>query len=815
MSSITTQQTKLDLELVPKENRLEIKKCNGRIPHGLTPREPKFQVVLDAIALTPCYLAFLIIGDVPEVYMHQFWNSMYKHDTFYRFKIDKMKRFKLTLEIFKDIIQIFPRVPGRKFDALPSEEDTASFLRELGHTGEINSYNDVVVDQMHQPWRTCDALINRATLPECLTNLAMKENKAYKTYLSYATGAIPPKIARKFKKASPSKKDSDLVSVDEEPITKDKRVKRSVKKSLTNPTTGIVIIEPHVETKSNRKENVDVTRGKGIELLSEVALIEEAQMKEGNDEDDINDNNDLENEGNNEENKSNDDKTPFDSKNGLDSEQDMNGSESDSESDQQEYKEEVKDDDEDDKSEGDEDRGMDDTPNQFSDDVQDNKESKVPDASFSHSSDLASKFLNFLNIHPNDAEIISSMDVHVHHEVPRIHTSTLLTVPVSVIPEASLVCTTIPQSSQNFTSSLLQTTPTPPPMIKTASILSIILDFTLVFRFNKRVIALEQDVAKLKKDPLHTQVTALVDDHLDIWMGATREEFMNFLSASPTDRITEQRSRQEKDKDEGPSAGSDRGFKKIDKQRRSPNNKKTDYLEELEFEVGDTDTPQGQDRNLDKTPQKGPTQNWLMNFAASTSTDKSLKDFDELMSTPINFSLYILNGLKIKNLTQEILLGPAFRLLKGTRSNYAELEYDFEECYKALSEKLDWENPKGGNYPFDLSKPLPLITRGNRQRIQVKFFINNDPKLIRSDELYKFSDGTLTRLISSLEDITKNIDKEYLPKRTWSTLEKKRAYFMIKDINKLLKERRMMRSLEKFIGGRLYKTDIRLLQRRI
>nr|GFB76399.1 hypothetical protein [Tanacetum cinerariifolium] len=67
-----------------------------------------------------------------------------------------------------------------------------------------------------------------------------------------------------------------------------------------------------------------------------------------------------------------------------------------------------------------------------------------------------------------------------------------------------------------------------------------------------------------------------------------------------------------------------------------------------------------------------------------------------------------MNGLKISNLTQETLLGPAFRLLKGTRSNYAELEYDFEECYKALSEKLDWENPEGGDYPFDLTKPLPL-----------------------------------------------------------------------------------------------------------
>ncbi|GJR61194.1 retrovirus-related pol polyprotein from transposon TNT 1-94 [Tanacetum coccineum] len=123
MSSITAQQDKLDLELVPKENRLDIGKCNGRIPRGLTLREPTFQVVLDAIALTPCYPANLITADVPE---------------------------------------ICPRVPGRDVDALPSEEDIVSFLKELGHTGEINSLNDVVVDQLHQPWRTFAALINRS-----------------------------------------------------------------------------------------------------------------------------------------------------------------------------------------------------------------------------------------------------------------------------------------------------------------------------------------------------------------------------------------------------------------------------------------------------------------------------------------------------------------------------------------------------------------------------------------------------------------------------------------------------------------------------
>ncbi|GJT49985.1 hypothetical protein Tco_0976142, partial [Tanacetum coccineum] len=44
--------------------------------------------------------------------------------------------------------------------------------------------------------------------------------------------------------------------------------------------------------------------------------------------------------------------------------------------------------------------------------------------------------------------------------------------------------------------------------------------------------------------------------------------------------------------------------------------------------------------------------------------------------------------------------------------------------------------------------------------------------------------------------------------RRWSTLEKKRANIMIKAIDKLLKERRLMRSLEKFVGGKDYGTDL-------
>ncbi|GJS79671.1 hypothetical protein Tco_0729552 [Tanacetum coccineum] len=61
-----------------------------------------------------------------------------------------------------------------------------------------------------------------------------------------------------------------------------------------------------------------------------------------------------------------------------------------------------------------------------------------------------------------------------------------------------------------------------------------------VFRFNDRITTLEKEVADLKKDPLHTQVTSLVDSHLDTRLGETKEEFMNFLSKSLTLRIKEQ-----------------------------------------------------------------------------------------------------------------------------------------------------------------------------------------------------------------------------------------------------------------------------------
>ncbi|GKB14211.1 hypothetical protein Tco_0848134 [Tanacetum coccineum] len=52
--------------------------------------------------------------------------------------------------------------------------------------------------------------------------------------------------------------------------------------------------------------------------------------------------------------------------------------------------------------------------------------------------------------------------------------------------------------------------------------------------------------------------------------------------------------------------------------------------------------------------------------------------FNDLMAPPIDFSKYVLNRLKIDNLTQDILLGPTYNLLKGTcRLGYLIVAVDY------------------------------------------------------------------------------------------------------------------------------------------
>ncbi|GKF41111.1 hypothetical protein Tco_0124453, partial [Tanacetum coccineum] len=114
---------------------------------------------------------------------------------------------------------------------------------------------------------------------------------------------------------------------------------------------------------------------------------------------------------------------------------------------------------------------------------------------------------------------------------------------------------------------------------------------------------------------------------------------------------------------------------------------------------------------------------WISKIAR---VEKLPLTYDELISTLIDFSEFVMHNLKIENLTQEHLVRPAFNLLKGTCRSRAELEYHFEECYRAIIDRLNWNNPEGHEYPFDLSKTLPLIKDRGHQVVLVDYFFNNN-----------------------------------------------------------------------------------------
>ncbi|GKC86011.1 hypothetical protein Tco_1141728 [Tanacetum coccineum] len=131
---------------------------------------------------------------------------------------------------------------------------------------------------------------------------------------------------------------------------------------------------------------------------------------------------------------------------------------------------------------------------------------------------------------------------------------------------------------------------------------------------------------------------------------------------------------------------------------------------------------------------------------------------------------------------------------------------------KSNQKKLNITKPQ--TFKSDISDRTPYTSYNNPQGIiYLDKYKRN--RLIRSNELYKFCDGTLTSVQSVLHDIDSNLRMDYLPKRRWSKLDRKRSRIMIKAIDQQLFERRLMRNLEKFVGGREYREDFRLLERTI
>nr|GEW37586.1 hypothetical protein [Tanacetum cinerariifolium] len=102
-----------------------------------------------------------------------------------------------------------------------------------------------------------------------------------------------------------------------------------------------------------------------------------------------------------------------------------------------------------------------------------------------------------------------------------------------------------------------------------------------------------------------------------------------------------------------------------------------------------------------------PPQKWINNISKARQPPRK---FDELMSSPIDFSTYVMHNLKIDNLIQEILVGPTFNLLKGTSKSFVELEYHFEESQGRQVVPADYFFNNDLEYPKGRSSSSKYIT---------------------------------------------------------------------------------------------------------
>ncbi|GJU87948.1 hypothetical protein Tco_1300371 [Tanacetum coccineum] len=226
------------------------------------------------------------------------------------------------------------------------------------------------------------------------------------------------------------------------------------------------------------------------------------------------------------------------------------------------------------------------------------------------------------------------------------------------------------------------------------------------------------------------------------------------------------------------------------------------------------------------------------------------ESFNELMDTPLDFLAFVMNRLKVDTLTPELLAGPTFELMKG--SSCHQYPNDLQKPLPLIP------NFQGRHViPFDyfINNDLAYLSGGVSSRTyttsvtktkavdyrHIKWIEDLVPNTMWSqvphldwitvrrddDKLYTFKEGNFNRLRiqdiedmllflvqgklknltveerlafnTALDDRLKGIQMKYLPQTIWRQSDRDKAGAMIQAIDKQLKTRRIMRSLEKFV----------------
>ncbi|GJW15010.1 retrovirus-related pol polyprotein from transposon TNT 1-94 [Tanacetum coccineum] len=247
--------------------------------------------------------------------------------------------------------------------------------------------------------------------------------------------------------------------------------------------------------------------------------------------------------------------------------------------------------------------------------------------------------------------------------------------------------------------------------------------------------------------------------------------------------------------------------------------------EALEVSI-DRDNQEGLHETLTTSPWKtSDTRETQVQTSSSSSKQKQASQFEQpINDVPIPDDVHISNSKDIgaaplpKIKTSPDWLKP-IRKLKLSKADF-----------KGPAYKIDLVNPKGHKVVPDVSKPLPLggppgqlsrrrspspepnwdtsdilykedYTIVSKPRAVIYRDRNDQKKMMRENEVHKFSNGTLTRILERLAHMVKDFMLfKYNPgmeKRIWSEGDRRRSKEFMEMIKRRLKIRRIFNSLEK------------------
>ncbi|GKA57856.1 hypothetical protein Tco_0757044 [Tanacetum coccineum] len=863
MNQEEIQQAALDEALVSTDDRVLIDSCNMRTDPNKTQRESTYQVVLDTLKLSPCYNAFLITADVPEIYIRMLtWHSLF----------------------------------GKTSNTILTTDNQVS--------GDVKTYP--VPDL---PMSSSNVMLNDD----------IKNSKAYQTYLALSTGTKPLKKGRgkgkglmSQKAATPApekKKKRESMSLNEAETAKEERRVHETHASLViGKEQALEVDKEAIECqKKNREDYIlqQITKDSSEGSGSKPEVPDEPKGKSiGSREGDeiilSSDDERTESEREVAESDKADDETSDEEEMHTDIEKHTDDETVDDEEEVHED-EEMHDVDEvhaDDKETDEENTDAEKVDTKKTEEEKKEKpEFPSSSSSLSLSSDYGNQFLNVSSDvslvgiikETTYTEINSLLNVQIQQEIPYVQSAPLLDILVSVIPK------------QKIPTPILTPLPTPPTTTEAqATVISVPDPSPTV---HERLSELEKKVEALSKVDHSEAIEESVQANV---INEVKDQLPKFLPKVVCDFVNPRIER------------TVRKLKIIlfEKMDRSRSYKTHDKHQELYdallnlmcLDDAIASVVKSVLTSKSKESSKGKTLPKTSKTAKYVTTEESVAE-------PVHE-----HRLKKDKITKADLEGPVFQLLKGTCRSSVELEYHLEQRYLAFSDKLDWANPEGDKYPFDLSKPLPLQGHPGHLTIPVDFFFNKDLEYLKTGNMKRKYTASITKTKAARSQINRNsrhdvfstmkilsvirvkVDKQFrygyleeivnklfnlpsddivnlvialrmftrsiviqkrvkdvqlgvesyqkklnitkpqkdfprisfkesyttsydlkglmnfklgykkdMPKRKWTDKDQNRTNIMVKLIDKQLLERRIMRSLECLAGGRKVETDYRLL----